>query len=267
MIRSAVASLAAVLVVTGCSGGDDEPDASPSSPSSSSSSAAQDSYVALGDSFTAGPGVEPQVDLACGRSGVNYPTLVSEALDLALTDVSCSGADSSAVLADQVPAVTGDAAVVTVSVGGNDDGLFGRLAFGALERDGVDATLRRVERNVGEVLDAVISAAPDAEVVVVSYPRLLPASGSCPDLVPFAPGDYRFVDQVNRGLVEAQRRAADAAGVGFADVYAASEGHDICSDDPWVNGAETAADGTIPFHPFAVGQAGTAGVVEDALGG
>ncbi len=264
MIRSVIAVLT-VLALAACSGNDDDGGSSPGSSPGSEPADARDRYVALGDSFTAAPGVPPQVGGACGRSGVNYPSLVAESLGLALTDVSCSGADSAGVLAQQVPAVADDAAAVTVSVGGNDDGLFARLAFGTLDRRGVAATLRTVERNVGEVVDAVTAAAPDARVVVVSYPRLLPASGTCPDRVPFATGDYRFVDRVNRGLVEAQRRAAAKAGVGFADVYAASEGHDICSDEPWVNGADTAPDGTIPFHPFAVGQAGMADVVEAVL--
>ena len=33
----------------------------------------------------------------------------------------------------------------------------------------------------------------------------------------------------------------------------------------WVNGAEPAPDGTIPFHPFAVGEAGMAAVVQELL--
>ena len=54
-------------------------------------------YVALGDSFTAGPLV-PTTDLAdgCLRSDGNYPSLLATSLDLDLTDVSCSAASASA---------------------------------------------------------------------------------------------------------------------------------------------------------------------------
>ena len=269
--RVGVAATATALLVAGCSG-DGGSSASISSPVPSERADDRDTYVALGDSFTAAPGVEPQVGGACGRSRINYPNLVAESEGLRLTDVSCSAATSQDLLERQLPAVTTETDLVTVSIGGNDDGLFatlvGSCAAGPCDEqagDLVTGTLRTIRRNVGEVLAAVAEAAPDARVVVVSYPRLLPADGACPDRVPFPPAAYPFVDQVNRGLVEAQRAAAAEAGVEFADVYAASEGHDICADDAWVNGAETAADGTIPFHPFAVGEAGIAAALEDLL--
>src|ERR1017187_444451 len=53
------------------------------------------SYVALGDSYTAGPGMLPVSATAppgCGQSQKNYPHLVASVLGLSLTDVSCSGA-------------------------------------------------------------------------------------------------------------------------------------------------------------------------------
>ncbi|MGW3466325.1 SGNH/GDSL hydrolase family protein, partial [Streptomyces olivaceoviridis] len=34
-------------------------------------------YVALGDSYTSGPGIPRQVDAACARSDHNYPSLVA----------------------------------------------------------------------------------------------------------------------------------------------------------------------------------------------
>ena len=35
------------------------------------------------------------------------------------------------------------------------------------------------------------------------------------------------------------RGAAKRTGAEFVDLFAASDGHDICSDDPWVNGTKT----------------------------
>jgi len=52
-------------------------------------------YVALGDSYAAGPWIPVQRSdpIGCGRSTHNYPALVAEALGIAdYTDVSCSGA-------------------------------------------------------------------------------------------------------------------------------------------------------------------------------
>ena len=55
------------------------------------------SYVALGDSFTAGPVIPNQLDdpIGCFRSDHNYPHLVAASLRPAkFADASCSGADT-----------------------------------------------------------------------------------------------------------------------------------------------------------------------------
>lgn len=51
-------------------------------------------YVAIGDSFTAGPMVRAQMPLlGCMQSSVNYPKRLAEELGIEqITDVSCSGA-------------------------------------------------------------------------------------------------------------------------------------------------------------------------------
>ncbi|NEE44856.1 SGNH/GDSL hydrolase family protein, partial [Streptomyces sp. SID8455] len=52
-------------------------------------------YVALGDSFSSGPGIPEQTDAACGRSSRNYPALVAAALPVAsFADATCAGADT-----------------------------------------------------------------------------------------------------------------------------------------------------------------------------
>jgi lysophospholipase L1-like esterase len=94
-------------------------------------------YVALGDSYTAGPGIPGQHGrpAGCERSDRNYPALVAARLALPAAefrDVSCSGA----VMADlsapqstddgvnpaQLSAVTGATRLVTLGIGGNDIG-------------------------------------------------------------------------------------------------------------------------------------------------
>jgi hypothetical protein len=37
-------------------------------------------------------------------------------------------------------------------------------------------------------------------------------------------------------------------------MYAASAGHDVCADEPWVNGRRTDRDRALAFHPFPEGQ-------------
>ncbi|MGW3072443.1 MULTISPECIES: SGNH/GDSL hydrolase family protein [unclassified Kitasatospora] len=94
-------------------------------------------YVALGDSYTAGMKIPPQVGEpgGCSRSGANYPSLVAKALSLGagqFKDVSCSGARTGDLtgpqkVADgtnpaQLDALTADTRLVTLGIGGNDAG-------------------------------------------------------------------------------------------------------------------------------------------------
>src|SRR5690348_12714706 len=61
-----------------------------------------DSYVSLGDSYTALAGTGPFIDSACKRTETNYPHLVAKDLGIKdFTDVSCGGATSAALTTDQ----------------------------------------------------------------------------------------------------------------------------------------------------------------------
>lgn len=253
-------------------------------------------YVALGDSFTAAPLV-PEMELTsaeCIRSTANYPKLVAKELKAKVLDRSCTGADThdldtvkAALLGDVAPqlaALDRDTDLVTLSMGGNDAELFGTLMTecptyrdtdptgspcrAAMQRDGEDKLLTAL-RQTGDSLVAAIREirrlAPKARVLVVGYPKLAPDEGTCPDLLPLADDDYAYVDEVNRALNDTLRAAADSASVEYVDVYAASEGHDVCSDEPWVNGAVTTADKALQYHPFASEQRAVAELVLDTL--
>ncbi|HMK98419.1 MAG TPA: hypothetical protein VK425_12780, partial [Acidimicrobiales bacterium] len=69
---------------------------------SAGAAAASVAYVALGDSYTSGPKIPTQDSAAggCDRSNHNYPSDLANdtALDLTLTDVSCSGATTANIL-------------------------------------------------------------------------------------------------------------------------------------------------------------------------
>lgn len=298
-----LAALALTCTLAGCSDGEPAPEPAPVPPSSAAPSAPATSadvpdpapdpdavrYVALGDSYSAAPGV-PETDPAdgCFRSDSNYAHVLAETADLALTDVTCSGATSDEVVAEQVPALSADTDLVTVGTGGNDLGLFLRVLTSCLTvpaadgasgsgadggpslcaqviRDEIEPSLAQIQAKMGTALDAVTEAAPDAQVVVVGYPALLPERGTCPDVVPVAAADYPLVGGLTRALSDALRTEAEARGLDFVDVFAASQGHDLCSEDPWVNGAQIAPDGTVPFHPLAVEQAAVAALIGDLL--
>ncbi|MFB6891163.1 SGNH/GDSL hydrolase family protein [Kitasatospora sp. NPDC056327] len=144
------AGLAAVLVA-GCSGSGAAtvaaaaPDgsaparaaAAAATPTPTPTPAPTGPYVALGDSYTAGLKIGPQVGepKGCSRSAVNYPSLVAKALGLTterFQDVSCSGARTGDLGAaqptdgganpPQLDALTPATRLVTLGIGGNDAG-------------------------------------------------------------------------------------------------------------------------------------------------
>jgi lysophospholipase L1-like esterase len=93
------------------------------------------SYVALGDSYAAGPLIPLQTGLPAGclRSSRNYPSLVAETAGIPdFRDVSCSGATTGhlggpqdlplGVNAPQLDALAEDTELVTLTIGGNDIG-------------------------------------------------------------------------------------------------------------------------------------------------
>ncbi|MFW6772997.1 SGNH/GDSL hydrolase family protein [Nocardioides sp. CPCC 205120] len=244
-------------------------------------------YVAMGDSYTAAPGVDPaQGDSGvCGRSQVNYPSLVAGAFGgSTLVDVSCSGATTGDLLASQqlagqtIPpqadAVTAETDVVTISTGGNDFGAFGVLA-GQCEQPGTTCPtldlataqegLARVTSDLVAAIDVVRERAPQARVLVVGYPQVVPpGTEGCEDLP--VDGDVLGLARLlNQELANAQQRAAEQAGVDYVDVFAATEGHALCSDDPWINGGDFVD--AAPYHPLPAGQRAVAAEVVAALDG
>lgn len=292
--RRASASAAAALAfltasLAGCSseGSGTEPSAAPSVPPEISS------YVAVGDSFTAAPYV-PQTDLAAGclRSSGNYPSLLAAALDAELTDVSCSGATSADLTAPQtvgfgqttvpaqVDAVRPDTDLVTVGIGGNDANFFATLVLtctGLAEQEGspcldqleaqsVDpaATAKATGRRVAEKLEAVRRAAPQARLVLVGYPRIVSPDQPCAQM-PLADGDRPALAALEEELDAALAGAAAAVGAEFLGLRELSEGHEVCSPDPWINGGTTDEQRALAYHPFAVEQQAVATALEELL--
>jgi lysophospholipase L1-like esterase len=243
-------------------------------------------YVAIGDSFTAGGpigAIQAGAD-DCLRSRYNYPARVATNLDLSVTDVSCGGATTadalkgSDAIPPQVAAVTSKAKLVTVSVGGNDHGIYitafvNCLRYAKVTRVGapckanlgnaVASRVSSVQESVSAVLRAVRRRAPHARVMVVTYLRLLPDDAECSAL-PYPVGDVAWVTQVERSLAQAMRQAAVAQGVEVVDMHELSEGHDACSPEPWVNGLRPKAKDGWFLHPNAAGAKAVADAVSQA---
>jgi lysophospholipase L1-like esterase len=235
-------------------------------------------YVALGSSFAAGPGLEPVADESCFRSAQNYPAQVADALDLALTDVSCTGA-SIADMPVQVESVSGDTRLVTVTLGGNDVGYaaaldqygctdIGLCRTAAVDPAAIEEQLTTVAGQLADALATVRERAPEARIALVGYPRIVPSGGeACPDM-PLTTEHAAFAADVGERLDAALRDAASTAGAHFVDVYAASSERGVCEpDEPWVGGLPpgTAPSGTFAFHPTPEGARAMAELVVAAV--
>ena len=245
-------------------------------------------YVAMGDSFTAAPYV-PLNDVAygCNRSSNNYPRLVAQALRIDdLQDRSCTGAQtvdlygrrqltaSGQSVEPQFTALSSETDLVTVGIGANNGRLYAKMATVCRkmtkvcplydERDELRAIVDLLRPELVATLGRIEELAPDARVLLIGYPKLLPQRGDCQRLPRFRPQDRSTFRSMNFRLRLAMRDAAEEAGVEFVDFYAASIGHDVCSEHPWVQGRVGNRRGAA-LHPLAAGQAALARLIEQTL--
>lgn len=249
-------------------------------------------YVALGDSYTSAPLVPlPEIlSLGCVRSGSNYPKQIAALLRVtSFTDVSCGGADTTdmtqpqstplGTFAPQFNALTPDTDLVTLGIGGNDFGVFGDIIdtcpglraadpLGSpckkhFTVDGVDTLAAKIAKTQGritEVVKGIKLRSPRATVVLVGYPKIAPEKGICPDILPFADGDYGYLYSIEQKLNLAVENAAKTGGVTYVDTFGPSTGHDACAPDgqAWIQGKDLNLLRAASYHPRYEGQAGVA---------
>ncbi|MDQ4011770.1 MAG: SGNH/GDSL hydrolase family protein [Actinomycetota bacterium] len=254
-------------------------------------------YVALGDSYTAGPEIPVQRfdPLGCRRSNSNYPSLLAAALGIRdFTDVSCTGAQTEHMTESQrVPlginppqfdALASDTDLVTLTISGNDIGfsdIFGTCARlsstdplgNPCERQatagGTDIYAQRIDAeapNVARVLEGIRQRSPRATVLLVGYLRIVPPEVGCYPVFPIARGDVPFLDGIQQQLNAMLADQASDHGAVFVESYADSLGHDACKlpGVKWVEGVAPTSPAA-PVHPNALGMRAVAALALDAL--
>lgn len=238
----------------------------------------------------------------CHRSERAYSQVLADRLDVA-GDVqfhACSGASlvdlATAEEQDnlgerpQLDHLDEDTSLVTLSMGGNDAG-FADVMRACIRqglnphgncRENLDATTRTEIRHLGagltDTYTEIQRRAPNARVVVVGYPRMFPAEPvrdvALPDWLPAEAGidtpDQRWLNEMARLLNDTTRAAAREAGVEYVDVYAALDGHELGTQDPWIHhvGFEVENASVLDmdsFHPGDRGQAAIARRVEHTI--
>jgi lysophospholipase L1-like esterase len=249
-------------------------------------------YVALGDSYAAGPGIPvQQTNLpGCAQSNHNYPHLTKPAL-LVLRDVSCSGAVTNDMASSQslgtthappqLNAVDADTAAISLTIGGNDIGFSEILGscFSATNtgtpcrdtyvvngHDQISARIAAAAPKVKAVLQGIHGRAPGAKVFVVGYLDISPDDGSnCYPQMPVTSGDAPYLRDKENELNAMLRTTADSNRAIFVDTHPASIGHDACTAASvrWVE--PIAAVGAAPVHPNAKGMQAVATLLLAAM--
>lgn len=288
----ACAALVGTAVLTGTT----TADARTTPPPAASSSIKTSPYVALGDSYSSGAGINPQVvgaPATCSRSQLNFAEDIAKVTRPAsFTDVTCSGArtadffsSQAAGVAPQLDAVTRRTRLVTMTISGNDEDVFTSSFFGCAVVDAGRPTGNPCEQKYGDTftdliknktyphlvraLTAVRHRAPRATVVILGYPQILPPQGSleCYAVTGISTGDVPWLVKQAELANEVVRRAAATTGTRFVDTYTPSAGRDACSG-PGTRWMEPLVGpvNAFPVHPNAAGEAAMARETLAAIG-
>ncbi|OAH09479.1 SGNH/GDSL hydrolase family protein [Streptomyces jeddahensis] len=287
-VRAGIAATAAVAVLAGTA---TAASARPATKHPAKRPAEEVRYVALGDSFSSGPGIPEQSDSICGRSSNNYPALVARAVGVtSFTDVTCAGADTSHMTnrqgsaPPQLDALRPDTTLVTLGIGGNDLDLTGVLtrcvllgyvaphgspckqSFTLLGRDEVDSRINATAPEIEAVLKEIHARSPQAKVLLVGYPVLFPDDGTaCRETVSLATGDFPWIRDKEKYLNTMLAQQANVYDATYVDAYGPSIGHDVCKPAGvrWIEPEDTAE--AAGFHPNAAGHRSMAGAVLASL--
>jgi lysophospholipase L1-like esterase len=231
-------------------------------------------YVALGDSVSAGVGLETYSDSsACDRTNQSYPNLVSSTLGFNLTNLSCSGATiPSGILGQQdvnnlnlTPQLNQlftepKPTLISLTIGANDIGwtnFISKCYAGVCGSDAdtaaVNSTLAVMSGNLKTTLNDIQNNyktnIPD--VIVTSYYQVFPATfvNNCTDMTGINATELGWLRSQQQSLNSAiQNTVAGYSFIKFANIN--FTGHELCTSDSWVQGLNDGA----PFHPTDDGQ-------------
>ncbi|MFN2608014.1 MAG: SGNH/GDSL hydrolase family protein [Acidimicrobiales bacterium] len=251
-------------------------------------------YVALGDSFTAGPLIPGQAGApaGCFRSTRDYPHLLAAAEGVTLADVSCSGAHTDDMAGvqrlrggsnpPQLRSVGPATRLVTLGIGANDMGftevftkcinllpLRGscRNRWAGASGDVISGRIAATAPKVAAVLAEIHRLAPSATVDVVGYPAILPVTGvGCWPVLPFTPVDVPWLRAKEVELNAMLASVAAGGGARYVDTYGPSAGHDACASQ-WARWVEPIIppSSAAPVHPNGMGMRAVAWLVGRAV--
>jgi len=243
-------------------------------------------YVALGDSYTAGPVIPNQISpLGCLKSDHNYPHLAAARIGLELRDPSCSGAKTKDMTEaqsiefgtnpPQFNSLDASTQVVSITIGGNDIGFseviescvtlnpFSHPCLDKYDSGGHDVLAERIAATapkIAAVLQGIHARAPSARVYMLNYAAILPETGyGCWPQMPLGFQDVPYLRSTEKRLNSMLATQAAANGTTLVDWYSASIGHDACKSATtrWVEPL-VPTNPAAPVHPNLAGMEGGA---------
>ena len=262
--------------------------------------AGSDNYVNMGDSYSAGEGTfnyvsgTDTVANMCHRSTQSYSGqyVASSTRYTSVKNVACTGAvtgditaapgtvNSMGIAAEgelaQYTGLSAGTSLVTLTIGGNDLNLVGLLTncynqvltpsidscFSNTINSALYTKITNLEGTLESTYASIEAAAPNASVVVLTYPQIFPAPYSdvqydcaaAPVTVVTSQNQLNLIRGVITRLDTVIKQAAAAEWVTVIDEENAFAGHEMCTADPWVNnivGGVNAQDES--FHPNVAG--------------
>jgi lysophospholipase L1-like esterase len=249
-------------------------------------------YVALGSSFSAGLGLGAREAASPSkflRTINGYPQQLARLLKVpSFTDMTSSGATVRQVLnggqlrflGPQIDALGPDTRLVSITAGGNDIGYVGDLTAMAFRNGGglmgslvglfwkgpkpvSERDFERLEADFSATLREIKRRSPQARIVVISYPAILPRTGTCLALG-ITEDQAASMRPIAERLAQVTRDIAVRMGATLVDMAVLSEGHDACSAEPWVNGFKPERGAS--FHPTLTGARATAHAIASVIG-
>lgn len=222
-------------------------------------------YVALGDSYASGVGSGSYISSSgsCLRSTKSATALWAAANSPAsYNSVACSGAKTSDVINNQLSALSSSTSLVSVTVGGNDEGFASIMTDCVLKGtttcvNEVNAAKADAQANLPAKLDAVYagikSRAPGAKVVVLGYPHFYELSSS--GCIGLSQASRTAIDGGIDTVDAVTQQAAARAGFVWGDVRTTFAPHEICDGTSWIHSLNW-LNVTESYHPTAAGQSG-----------
>ncbi|WP_435212716.1 SGNH/GDSL hydrolase family protein [Streptomyces sp. bgisy034] len=183
-------------------------------------------------------------------------------------DVSCSGAKTSQLTpGDPTPwgrignyheksqidsgVLSPDTTLVMLTIGGNDGDNFTNAVtncyvIGVCDPADYTSKVDQAVADTGGLIDDIADAAPNAQIVLMGYPRLV-SGEQC------VTADFDALNQLAdyvRDKQKAKVAELNRAGtkVAFADPIPAFRGHGICDGDEWINRVVAGPNGDGDFH-------------------